>query len=89
MGLAAFHWCLALGSSQLFLALGLLLVLSPCFSLSADRIYLNEGGSLHCKIFFIGLNAYKCRHGNGLAITVPKYKIARIIFSGNRAERGL
>ena len=69
-------------------ALGLLLVLSPCFSLSADRIRLNKGGLLRCKIFNIGVNAYKCRDPKGLIITVPKHKIARITFSGKIADRG-
>ena len=78
----------ALGARRLFLALGLLLLLTPCFSLSADRIRLNEGGLLRCKIFFIGVDAYKCRNDNGLAITVPKHKITRITFSGKLAERG-
>ena len=78
-----------MGARRLFLsALGLLLVLSPCFSLSADRIYLYEGTPLRCKIFNIGVNAYKCRGSNGQVITVPKHKIARITFSGKMADRG-
>ena len=80
--------CRALGARRIFLAIGLLLVLSPCFSLGADRIYFNEGASVRCKILSIGVGAYKCRDPKGRIITVPKYKIARIVFSGKIAGRG-
>ena len=76
-------------SKRFYLRLGLLLVvLSPYFPLSADRIYLSKGNVLRGTILSIGTNAYKFQDTNGKVKNVPKHKIRQVIFAQGRSERG-
>ena len=56
--------------------------------LSADRIYLKEGGIIRGKVLSIGVNDYKIKDSNGKIKKVAKNSIISVKFSKGKEESG-
>ncbi len=71
-----------------FIFLTVSLGLLPCFSLFADRVYLNNGNLLRGKILRIEAIHYKFEKSSGGVENIPKKQVKKVTFDRGKTERG-